>query len=192
LILPVEKFEKFTVAHVGSYYYGNTEIFLDALKILDDKYLVTPSEIRVLFVGIIDRDFQKKVEDIGLRKYIVFEDLVSHEEAIRIMVRSHLLLLIKGFNKYSEGHVPAKLYEYIAAKNKIICIGPKESEAGDIIRDLNAGIIVGNDVEELCMALMKEIDAYKNNQTKNIKYNNIKDFTSANMTNNLLRVLAEL
>lgn len=64
---------------------------------------------------------------------------VSHQQALQEMADANLLLiLIKNVDGF-EGMLPAKTFEYIAAKAKILYLGPHGGETEKLIRKFEAG-----------------------------------------------------
>lgn len=157
----------FTIAHVGSIYnFRKVDILFKALHKMKIETGLEPSDIKLLFVGLNDNSLKREVQGFGIEDFVEIKDVISHEEAIRIIKNSRLLLLVKGFGHNSASQIPGKMYEYLGAKRKILCIGPKNSEAAYIIKELGAGYIVEDNLEELVDILTKELQCFKQNQSK--------------------------
>jgi len=154
-----ERFRVFTISHVGSIYaFRKIDAILGAIRKLATENIITPENFLVRFVGLNEQQIIEEVQNSGLQEYVRIENMVSHSEALDIMAKSNLLLLIKGFGKNSASQIPGKLYEYIGTGNKIIYVGPKDAEAADIIRELDVGYIVEDDAEELSKIFQYEYD----------------------------------
>lgn len=108
----------FTIAYTGTlsdHYQPN--VFFEALGKLIKKNPDVPIEFKL--VGIVSqkiRDFA--TAQIGDRAEFI--DPVSHHDAIRFMLQSHILLLI---TQGEEGTIPGKTFEYLASQRRIVCIG---------------------------------------------------------------------
>jgi hypothetical protein len=154
------KYPKFTIAHVGSMYgLRKADILFRAIRSLEVELSPQQLDLRVLFVGLNDQNLEKNVIESGMQNYIEIRKMVPHREAIEVMYRSHLLLLVKATGEGSYGQIPAKLFEYLGTFNKILCLGPKESEVAMIISSLQAGYVVeGNELE--LIAILR--DLYRN------------------------------
>ncbi len=109
--------------------------FLDAISEL--------SKIRNLhlrFVGKYPDNIMEQIKNSVTGEKVEFIVYAPHSEAITYMVNSSLLLLIipeAGDNRLI---ITGKIYEYIAAKRPILCLGPENGEASNIISKLENGI----------------------------------------------------
>lgn len=64
---------------------------------------------------------------------------LPHREALQEMVNSELLLLIINDYEGNAGMLTTKLFEYLAARSPILCIGPTDGAAARVIRDTESG-----------------------------------------------------
>ncbi|MDY6895200.1 MAG: hypothetical protein SVO01_07285, partial [Thermotogota bacterium] len=159
--LSKEKYNKFTIAHVGSIYgLRKADILFKAVKKLEESIAPEALNLQILFVGNSVDAFKQTVNNHGVEKYVEIKGMVPHKEAIQIMMRSHLLLLIKATGEGSLGQIPAKFFEYVGTKNKVLCLGPKKSEVAKIIRDLNVGYVIEKDEMSLLDILNKEYQRF--------------------------------
>jgi glycosyltransferase involved in cell wall biosynthesis len=142
------KYPKFTIAHVGSMYgLRRADILFRAIRSLEAELLPHKLDLRVLFVGLNDQNLEKSMTESGVQNYVEIRRMVPHDEAIEVMCRSHLLLLVKATGEGSYGQIPAKFFEYLGTFNRILCLGPKESEVASIIGSLQAGYVVDDEYE---------------------------------------------
>jgi hypothetical protein len=159
-----EKYNKFTIAHVGSIYgLRKADILFEAVKKLEESIMPEVLNLQILFVGNCGDDLKRSINNYGVEKYVEMKGLVPHKEAIQIMMRSHLLLLIKATGEGSLGQIPAKFFEYVGTKNKVLCLGPKESEVAKIIRELNVGYVIEKDTISLLNILNNEYQLFIRN-----------------------------
>ena len=169
-----ESYQQFTISHLGTlYYFRNTEPLLQAISELDQQDIINPKNFTIKFIGITNWVLEKTIARYGLHAYIETGNMVCHREAIRIMTRSHMLLLLKGFNASGFGQVPGKLYEYIGTKKPILYIGPSGTEASAIVNDVGNSYVVENDVEKIKKAIHKEYISFK--QDKSQKHAQLSD-----------------
>lgn len=159
--LSKEKYDKFTIAHLGSMYgLRKADVLFKAIKKLEGSIAPEPLKLQVLFVGLNDQRLKQQVRNYDIERYVEIKEMVAHKEAIQIMMRSHLLLLIKAAGIGSLGQIPAKFFEYVGTKNKVLCLGPKKSEVAKIIRDLNVGFVIEQDEMFLLDILNKEYQRF--------------------------------
>jgi len=96
-------------------------------------------ELRVHLVGNISDEVQRSINHLDLGSLVTLTPYVSHSEAIRWMCGASLLLLIINLVPNPDGIVTGKLYEYLASGRPILCIGPENGDAAEIIRTSSAG-----------------------------------------------------
>jgi uncharacterized protein YciI len=81
---------------------------------------------------------------------------VPHKESIRYLQKSSLLLVCGPLNKdQKEGGIPAKVYEYLAARKPIIYIGKVDGFVAHILEETVAGQSFDTDVPAITAYLNK-------------------------------------
>jgi len=116
-------------------------VFIDACKMLFENNIDT--KIKIQFTGRADAQTQKKLREAFVEK-VQFTNHVTHAKSIEILLESNLLLLIIPEVKDNEGILTGKLFEYLAAQKTVLCIGPVNGNAAEIIKECNAGITINN------------------------------------------------
>ena len=180
--IKVKQYNKFTISHLGGMYgLRRADVLFKAIKILEKEILPAKLNLQVLFVGSCDKNFEQDVKDYDVEKYVKIVSRVPHQKAMEIMVNSHLLLLVKATGKGSLGQIPAKFFEYLGTKNKIICLGSIKSEVAGLIKENNAGITIEDDVEKLAYFIINNYNKYLNDNQPALKNRNIDSFDSDTM-----------
>ena len=147
---PLAHYDQFTIAHVGSIYaFRNVDPLFEAISVLARVSKIDDSMFKLMFVGLNDKSLQEKIIKFGIERFVEIKGMVSHRQAIEIMLRSHLLLLVKGLGENSGSQIPGKLYEYLASGNQIVHIGPLKSEAASIIESEKAGRTFSDNIEDI-------------------------------------------
>lgn len=101
-----------------------------------------------------------------MEKNVKFIPVVSHKKSIDFIINSSALLLIIPDVHKNTGIVPGKLYEYLATRKPVLCIGDSDSDAAKIISACNAGKTFNvSSQEQMETYLLSLIDAHKNNHT---------------------------
>lgn len=96
-------------------------------------------------------------------KNLILTGYLSHNEALRHMASADALLLMIPQTADNKGILTGKLFEYLACQKPIIGIGPEDGEAAAIIREQNAGEMVGYEGYRRLSALFKQYTS-KNDQ----------------------------
>ncbi|MBU1013210.1 MAG: glycosyltransferase [Bacteroidetes bacterium] len=113
---------------------------------------------------------------------------VSHNEVIQHYNESSCFLLLLNNTKNSQGHIPGKFFEYLAAKKPILAIGPNNSDAAGIIKELGSGIICAfDDKENIKNALIEIHRKWKLNSKYEIL--NLGKFSRAELTEKLVELI---
>jgi glycosyltransferase involved in cell wall biosynthesis len=108
-----------------------------ALETLDAKRSMP--ELRVRLVGNIDPVALRSAREHGLGNMIETHPYVPHEEAVREMRQSTLLLLSINRVAGAEGIITGKLYEYVASGRPVLGLGPAEGDAARVLASSDAG-----------------------------------------------------
>lgn len=136
---------QFVISHVGGLnenrFYPE---FFRGLSAFADEHRSAGTTIRCVFAGKIPEPFLKKIRDLsGENVILVAKGYLPHREAVRVMEGSDLLLLFMERSGNYSGHIPGKLFEYLATGNYILGAGHKEGNASRILGEAGAGKVLG-------------------------------------------------
>ncbi len=128
----------FTITYVGTMAdIYNPKIFFECLR---DALKETPTaKVKLRFVGGRTENIVSFVIENNLESVTEFIPHVPHKEAINYMRNSDALLLVIPDVLDSHGILTGKLFEYLASRKTIICIGAKDGDAAKIIEECEAG-----------------------------------------------------
>lgn len=137
------KFDRFTITYAGNLYAGRTpEPVLKAVKKLLDEGRLDESEINLRFMGdcgyVEGVPTADLVRRYGLESVVSVYEPVQYLEALEIMKRSHLLLLL-SFVPEEPLQVPAKIYDYFGTGTKILAVCDKGSATDEIMNSTGFG-----------------------------------------------------
>lgn len=163
---------QFSIAHIGLMNADRNPVTL--WKVLEDKCKNDASfkaDLKINLIGQVDNVISNSIQNHNLEKKCEKFDFIPHNEVVKEMMKSQVLLLPINKTSNSKGILPGKLYEYMGAKRPILCVGPKEADSYKIIQETNAGYCVDyNDYEATKKAVSEMYHAYKeNNLTVNSK-----------------------
>ncbi|QSE97189.1 glycosyltransferase family 4 protein [Fulvivirga lutea] len=184
-IKPKKGSGKIVISHFGLINtFRNPVIFWDVLRRLS-----TQVQIEVRLYGTIEEPIKDSVmADPILSNLIEFKPPVSHDEVLRAYAESDILLLLLNNSNNAHGHIPGKLFEYLASQRPIIALGPKNGDAANIINQCEAGTTVSwKDEEALRKAILSVIDGEESKR----ELKAIEKFSRRNLTQELVqKVLA--
>jgi glycosyltransferase involved in cell wall biosynthesis len=151
--------ERFTITYLGtlagSYDIG---VLVKALDLIDT---VEKKEITLLFIGKTDNRIIAGLREEG-KVSAELIPYVDHRKAMEYLSRSAALLLVIPSSSKTNEMIPGKLFEYLASKRPVIAIGPKQSDAGIILRETGGGMIFDKtDVKELADYLLELLNNFR-------------------------------
>lgn len=138
------------ILHMGTIYQDRrdpTPLFL-ALQRFD----FNPQQVRILFYG---RDLQyaiSKADEMGVSRFAEFHAPVPYLQSLEMQRTADILLILQWNNIKEQGNVPAKIFEYFAARRPILGIGLEEGVPALLIRERYAGTF-SNDPTVIAEAL---------------------------------------
>lgn len=137
---PVALDVDFTVSHIGSLLSGRNPINLwKAFSELIHEIPDFKKYFKLQLAGVISSDVLESIYFYGLQPYTELLGYISHEQAILYQKKSQVLLLIEIDSEETQGIIPGKVFEYMAAKRPILGVGPGMWEVGNLISASNTG-----------------------------------------------------
>ena len=109
---------------------------LEAIRNVQDK---TANTCLLRFVGNVSENVKSKIREILGNENVKFVGYTPHKQSIAYLQSSDLLLLVIPNTIDNKGIVTGKIFEYLAVKKPIICIGPKDGDASKIIKECSSG-----------------------------------------------------
>lgn len=121
----------FTITYVGtlSDIYP-VEGFLKALQSFKEK----KNEFILRFIGSVVQSQKELIQSVTSDSNREFISYVDHSAAVQFMLNTSVLLLIIPDHRSNKSIITGKIFEYIASGRPIICLGPSDGDAAEIIR----------------------------------------------------------
>jgi glycosyltransferase involved in cell wall biosynthesis len=118
------KYERLTITHAGTLYYGRTpEPVFAAVRDLIKKEVMGAPDVQIKLVGLADvvngRKIKEIVSEYGLDGVVELVGERGYGETLDIIRRSHLALLLAPDQPFQ---VPAKTYDYIGCGTEILAL----------------------------------------------------------------------
>jgi glycosyltransferase involved in cell wall biosynthesis len=134
--LTASKPDVFTISYVGTLS-GSYPIkgFLEALKSISEKRI----RFRLRFTGVVSPERKEQIISAAGRSDIEFIPYSDHSAAIRNMLDTTALLLIIPDHHSSGSIITGKLFEYLASGKPVICLGPVDGDAAEILEETGHG-----------------------------------------------------
>jgi glycosyltransferase involved in cell wall biosynthesis len=141
---PVEKDPKFSIIHIGMLGKARSHrIFWEGLNQLRLAHPELSKDLEVRIYGVADPFVNAQIAHFEDKSWIHFLPYIPHEEVIQVQRQAAVLLLSINDVPMAKGIITGKIFEYLAIGNPILCIGPPDGDAADIVREAGAGPIVG-------------------------------------------------
>jgi glycosyltransferase involved in cell wall biosynthesis len=143
----VTRHPKFTISYLGSLIYARSpECLLRAVGELVEEQAIPVSDIAVRFVGQCRYAGGRSVEEMaaehGLKDNVEVVDFLPRREALKEMLRAHVLLLLATQQVLQ---VPGKAYEYLAAGGKILAVTEEKGATADFINRVGGHVAAPDD-----------------------------------------------
>jgi glycosyltransferase involved in cell wall biosynthesis len=184
---------KFTIVYIGAMNEArNPKTLWFAIKMLKETEPDLLNDLEIRIIGKLDDDVLRSVQEMGISDKLNYVGYVSHAEAVKYQNSAQMLLLVINKTKNNKAIVTGKIFEYIAAGRPIICIGPKDGDAAEIIKKSNTGWVFDYDeIKELASHIKKNYELYKINRLK-VNASEIENYSRKNLTEKLANLLNEL
>ena len=170
----------FTISYIGTLSDAYpVSVFMEAVEDLTKKGY----DIKLRFVGSVSSSQRNLISLKSGKLLLEFIPYVNHQDAIKYMMESSVLLLIIPDHHSNRSIITGKLFEYLATGKPILCIGPEDGDAADIINTAGNGKCTGyNDME----GISHIIDHYYIERTHSVK-SAPREFSRENLTKKLVR-----
>ena len=153
--------EAFVLAHVGKLYASRnpTALWRALARLRDDGRIPA---LRVHLTGAVDPAVRRTIDRHDLAPIVTVDGFVPHDEALRRMARSTLLLLTIEPFAQAAGMITSKLYEYLASGRPVLGVGPSGGDADTLLRHHDAGTVVEwGDVDRLAERISAQYEAWE-------------------------------
>jgi Glycosyl transferase 4-like domain len=97
------------------------------------------AEVRVHFYGTNPSHFLPLAAQQTVRDSIIAHPHIAHPQAAEVQQGADVLLLMQWNDPRDQGHIPAKLFEYLGARRPILGLGLEDGVPATIIRERAAG-----------------------------------------------------
>jgi glycosyltransferase involved in cell wall biosynthesis len=135
----------FEITHVGSINSDrDTPLLWEVLEEVAAEDAQFNTDLRIKLVGKIDISTKRTIANYKYENEVEFIDFVPHEEACRIMQNSTVLLLLLKKIPTIKAVIPGKIFEYLAAKRPILCLGSDNGDSARILKEVNAGVAINH------------------------------------------------
>jgi glycosyltransferase involved in cell wall biosynthesis len=146
------------ITHAGALYGGRRDPrgLLDAMRMLG----ADVAKVRLKLVGDAETAELMMLDYADLQSQVDIIPQISHDAVLELYQSSDILLLLRWDDPRERSFVAGKIFEYIASRKPILCLGESQGEAADIIRDNGFGFVTQS-TEETAFALRGWLETKK-------------------------------
>ncbi|MDZ4203374.1 MAG: glycosyltransferase [Bacteroidales bacterium] len=153
--LPVEQEPGFILTHIGSLNKDRNPLTLwETMAELCNTNPRFKRLLKLRFIGKNDFSLRDGLQKNALYEKAEFFDYMPHQQALRLAATSSALLLLLNNTPNVMGITPGKLFEYLALKRPILCIGPEVGDSANILLQTASGDTVGFSDKEKMKAVL--------------------------------------
>jgi glycosyltransferase involved in cell wall biosynthesis len=192
--LTYERNDKFEFVHLGSMNKDrNQQRFWESLSELLREISNLKSYLKITLIGQLDYSVNASIEKYNLSEFVNKIAYMPHREVIKIASNADVLFLPLNNTPHVSGIVPGKIFEYLAMKRPILCIGPEDGDSARIIEQCNAGKTVGfENKENMKVVISDYFDNYLSNSLRLDSTDQIAQFSRKRLAGEIAKLLNEI
>jgi glycosyltransferase involved in cell wall biosynthesis len=185
--------KKFSIVSVGALVKTrNPEVFWKALSHLTKENKSFAENVKVKIVGRMDYSVKESISHYELERFVSYMDYVPHEKVLSLLQAAQALLLPLNNTHNAKGIVTGKLFEYLAGRRPILCIGPQDGDAAAILNETHAGVVVDfNDEVKMRNVILQYYNLFLSGNLVSQSHD-IEKYSRKNLTKKLSEVLDNL
>ncbi len=183
------KYNGFSITHLGSMNKDrNPGALWVALKELLDELPGFKENLKIRFIGKTDHSVFDELKKHSLSGYVEDYKYLSHDKALKEVSQSALLLLAINKTHNAMGITTGKIYEYIALKRPVLCIGDAKGDAAKLLYETESGKTFGFDEKDRIKKYIQE--KFSDYRNKNLEVNslNIEKYSRDKLTSSLVEL----
>ena len=184
--------EKFSITHVGLMNSDrNPTILWEVLNEISNTNLNFKNDLRIKLIGKLD---DAVIQDLKVFDHNTIETIpyLDHKDVGKYQASSQILLLSINEVPSAKGIITGKIFEYLQAKRPILAIGPEDGDAAMILKNTNAGTIVGFKNKTALKATILNLYKDYKEGVLFVKSVNIEQYHRKNITSQLAEVIKKV
>ena len=184
--------EKFSITHVGLMNSDrNPTILWEVLNEISNTNLNFKNDLRIKLIGKLD---DAVIQDLKVFDHNTIETIpyLDHKDVGKYQASSQILLLSINEVPSAKGIITGKIFEYLQAKRPILAIGPEDGDAAMILKNTNAGTIVGFKNKTVLKATILNLYKDYKEGVLFVKSINIEQYHRKNITSQLAEVIKKV
>lgn len=185
--------KKFSIVHIGAMNKDRNPVKLwKVISSLVEKNASFKNDLEILLIGKNDFSVFESINENNLKPYVKTIDYLPHDQVSYHTMNAQLLLLPLNNTPNVKGIIPGKIFEYLASRRPIFCLGPVDGDSARIINETKTGTVIDFDDTE---TLHNELERYYNLFKKNALFVNstgIEKFSRRNLCGEISELLNQI
>ena len=186
-----EKNAPFRLIYCGSLYSAqHLDTFLEAVSELSAARKISPSELRLEFVGNLPPSEPRR---FGIGDYVESHPYVPHRGVFDYLARADAMLLLEAPGYCGEMGYSVKLFDYALTGKPVLALADEKGNSARLLRELRTGRIVDSrdraGIRSAIMELLKARGAAP--KVVDIESPVLREFNRLHLVERLARVLTE-
>lgn len=178
--------DKFIISYTGTL--GESQKVGNLVNTINGLDKEIKAHIELNFYGTFHPAILNKLQEC--KNVNVFEN-VPHNEVVKIMAASQMLLLVIPDSPNNEGILTGKIFEYMATRNYILGIGPVNGDAAEILIKSGTGNMFGYN-DSLTDAITDQFNKWKSGHKNSVNEQELSKYTRRNLTAKLVEVFGSM
>jgi len=161
--------EKFSIVHIGSMNKDrNPHHLWIAISELITELPTMRDKLEIKLIGSNDFSVLQNINKHGLEPWLTLLKDIPHADVLKHALTAQVLLLALNNTPNVSGIIPGKIFEYIASRRPVLCIGAENGDSARIINDTSSGQTVDfEDKVKMKRLLTTYFELYLKNDLKN-------------------------
>ena len=181
---------RFVIAHIGSMTPSrNPRNLWKVLRSLCNENDSFSKQLKIRIIGKMDQAVAGGLKESGLESRVENQPYLPHNEVVVAQRRAHVLLLVVNDTPNAKLILTGKLFEYLAARRPIVCIGPRNGDAAAVLRETGSGMTFGFDETGPLKDHILSLYLASTKGKGSIKEGDISQYERRNLTRKMAQVL---
>ena len=191
--IALEESDCFVISHVGTLVPSrNPKQLWIALGELVKENQEFDNLFRLRLTGKVDVSVVEGINSNGLNNHVEYVEYLPHDKVASELASSTVLLLILNDTPNSKGILTGKLFEYLAAKRPVLCLGPTDGDAANVLMETGAGFTAEfHDKETIKKMLLDLFTSFQSNTLK-VNSRSVEQYSREQLTSKLAGLLDEM
>lgn len=186
---------EFSITYIGTMNDARNPLLLwETLATLKQENHEMIRYLKVKLVGKPEPIVRQSINEHHIEELVQFCGYVAHDEAISFQNKARVLLLMINNTSNNRSILTGKIFEYMASGRPILCIGPKDGDAADILQESGFSSVYDYQDKEGLKAYLKQqfTDYIHGVGSSPTVANNINQYSRKSLTGKLATVLNQI